>query len=337
MATRSSTLLADLVLEGGGVKGLGTAGAVMRLLEAGYRFPRSAGTSVGAIAAAVVAAGVDAAGLQTVMDRLDLPSVPDRVVPHLPFLSEGLTMYSRLGAYKGAYIHDWLHRELRRLGVVTFGDLRRKDAGDDEHLPDQQRYSLVVMATDVTRGRLLRLPWDYHLFGLDPDAQSVADAVRMSLSIPLFFEPCSLTNPATGETSVIVDGGVLSNFAIEIFDRTDGKKPRWPTFGVRLLPDLPAGSAHVFPALAMPLMPPLRLVEQVLTTGLVGRDQTHLDRPGVRERTMIVDTSGVGITDFRVDEDARQRLLRQGRNAADAFLVRWTAQQPQVYAERITS
>ena len=39
---------ADLVLEGGGVKGLGTAGAVIGLLEAGYTFPRVAGTSVGA-------------------------------------------------------------------------------------------------------------------------------------------------------------------------------------------------------------------------------------------------------------------------------------------------
>ena len=334
MATGQSPLLADLVLEGGGVKGLGTAGAVMRLLEAGYQFPRAAGTSVGAIAAAVVAAGVDAVGLRKVMDRLDLPSVPDRAVPHLPFVSEGLALYGNLGAYKGDYIHDWLHRELRRLGVVTFGDLRRMDGGDDEHLSDQQRYSLVVMATDVTRGRLLRLPWDYHLFGLDPDTQSVAEAVRMSLSIPLFFEPCSLTHAVTGETSVIVDGGVLSNFAIEVFDRTDGKTPRWPTFGVRLLPDLPAGSAHVFPALALPMVPPLRLVEQVLTTGLVGRDQTHLDRPGVRERTMIIDTSGVGITDFRLREDQRQKLLRQGRDGADAFLTRWSAQHPRVRAGR---
>ena len=40
---------ADLVLEGGGVKGLGTAGAVMGLLDAGYRFQRVAGTSVGAV------------------------------------------------------------------------------------------------------------------------------------------------------------------------------------------------------------------------------------------------------------------------------------------------
>lgn len=42
-------LLTDLGLEGGGVKGVRHVGAVMRLVEAGYSFPRVAGTSAGAI------------------------------------------------------------------------------------------------------------------------------------------------------------------------------------------------------------------------------------------------------------------------------------------------
>ncbi|HTU96649.1 MAG TPA: patatin-like phospholipase family protein, partial [Solirubrobacteraceae bacterium] len=49
-------LVADLALEGGGVKGIGIVGAVSALAEAGYRFQRVAGTSAGAIAAALIAA-----------------------------------------------------------------------------------------------------------------------------------------------------------------------------------------------------------------------------------------------------------------------------------------
>jgi predicted acylesterase/phospholipase RssA len=49
-------LVADLALEGGGVKGLGLVGAIMVLDEAGYSFRAVAGTSAGAIAAALVAA-----------------------------------------------------------------------------------------------------------------------------------------------------------------------------------------------------------------------------------------------------------------------------------------
>ena len=50
------TLQADLVLEGGGVKGVALAGAVVRLARAGYAFPRVAGSSAGAVAGCLVAA-----------------------------------------------------------------------------------------------------------------------------------------------------------------------------------------------------------------------------------------------------------------------------------------
>jgi NTE family protein len=314
---------ADLVLEGGGVKGLGTAGALMGLLDAGWTFPRVAGTSVGALAAAFAAAGTDAVTFHAVLDRLDLRRIPDRRAP-VPLVSEGVSLLTERGAYAGDWIHRWLTRELDALGVRTFADLRREDAGDDAAVSGiDQQYRLVVMATDVTHGRLLRLPWDYTLFDLDPEQQPVADAVRMSLSIPFYFRPCELRHAGTGEVSTIVDGGVLSNFAIEIFDRTDGRTPRWPTFGVRLFPDLPDGLGDVVPWFGVPMFPAVRLLEQVVATALVGRDQTHLDRPGVRDRTMTVDTSGAAITEFGIGAREKADLVGRGRTAAAEFLRRW--------------
>ncbi|KPM54216.1 Patatin [Frankia sp. R43] len=326
-ASRSSSpsqaaLRADLVLEGGGVKGLATAGAVMHLLEAGYTFERAAGTSVGAVGAALVAAGADSAGLRSAIDRLDLARVPDRMPPWLPGISESLGLATRSGAYRGDYLHGWMYQELDRLGVTTFGQLRRRDSGADPNLPAEHRYRLVVMATDVTHGRLLRLPWDYPRLGLDPDTQLVADAVRMSASIPFYFEPCTLHNPLEGTTSTIVDGGVLSNFPIDIFDRTDGQPARWPTIGVSLFPDLPGGLGDLSPLLRLlPTPAPLDLLKAVVATALVGHDQTHMDRFGVRYRTMEIDTSGVGITDFGLSAAGRQMLLHRGQAAAAAFLL----------------
>lgn len=317
----------DLVLEGGGAKGLGTTGTVIRLLEEEYTFPRIAGTSAGAITAAVVTATENAGGgvetLKKVMGRLEPSKIPDTAAPHIPLLSEGLSLFTSNGLFEGDYIRDFLHRELKDLGVETFGDLRRDEAGDDSGLADEQLYSLVVMATDVTHGRLLRLPWDYkRVFNRDPDQELVADAVRMSLSIPFYFKPCTLTHKDTGEESVIVDGGVLSNFPIEIFDRTDGKSPRWETFGVRLFPDLPAGLGNVLPV-QLPdfLRPgPLRLLEEVVATAIVGRDQTHLDRPGVRDRTIRIDTSGVQLTEFDLTKKQLEELIHKGWQAANDFL-----------------
>ena len=49
-------MFADLVLEGGGVKGIALVGAISVLEERGYQFRRVAGTSAGAIVGALEAA-----------------------------------------------------------------------------------------------------------------------------------------------------------------------------------------------------------------------------------------------------------------------------------------
>ncbi|HEX3609327.1 MAG TPA: patatin-like phospholipase family protein [Solirubrobacterales bacterium] len=319
----ASTKQADLVLEGGGVKGVGLVGAVLRLMQAGYVFPRIAGTSAGAVVASFLASGASADRLRQVMDRLEYPKVPDRAAPPIPGVSEGISLLRHAGAYEGDYIHEFLRKELSALGVTTFGDLRSDDAGADPGLDRYRRYKLVVMATDITNGRLLRLPWDYELLGLDPDRQSVADAVRASISIPLYFEPVKVRHGTTGREVTLVDGGVLSNFPIEAFDRTDGAAPRWPTFGVRILPDLPEGDAQLFPGAALPQLPPIHLMEQVTATAIAGHDQTYLERPCVRRRSMLVDTGELGIVEFDASAEKRARVLTKGEEAAQQFLDGW--------------
>ncbi|MGH2943621.1 MAG: patatin-like phospholipase family protein, partial [Solirubrobacteraceae bacterium] len=162
---------ADLVLEGGGMKGIGLGGAVGALMRAGYAFERVAGTSAGAIVGALLAAGIEEPALSGAMMRLRYARVPDRGPPWVPLLSEGVSLLRSGGAYEGDYLHGFVRDELQRLGVRTFADLRRSDDGDDPNLSAQRRYRLVVTATDVTRGRLLRLPWDYGALGLKADEQ----------------------------------------------------------------------------------------------------------------------------------------------------------------------
>jgi len=292
-------------------------------MQGGYTFPRVAGTSAGAIVAALIAADITADGLAEVMDRLDYSRVPDRSAPGIPVLSEGISLLSKRGAYEGDYVREFIHEELEQLGVMTFGDLRRSDGKADGNLEPYQRYKLVVMATDITRGRLLRLPWDYRLLNLDPDEQLVADAVRASMSIPLYFEPVTLRDGTTGDQTTLVDGGVLSNFPIEIFDRTDATDPRWPTLGVKIVPQLPAGDAQLFPGIALPRLPPVHLLEQVVATAIGGHDRTYLERPCVRRRAIQVDTSAIGIVEFDASPQKRAAVTANGDLAAERFLAEW--------------
>jgi NTE family protein len=319
---------ADLVLEGGGVKGLGLVGAVGRLMRAGYSFPRVAGTSAGSILAAFVAAGMSADELADVMDRLEYPRVPDRGPPGLAGVSEAASLLRGGGAYEGDYLRDFVYKELEKRGVTTFRDLRRTDRQADKNLKPYQRYKLVVMVTDITRGRLLRLPWDYRRLHLKPDEQLVADAVRASSSIPFYFDPVTVRDGESGEETTLVDGGVLSNFPIEVFDRTDGAEPRWPTLGVKIIPELPVASAQLFPDIAMLAAPVLhlplvRLAERVVATAIVGNDQSYLERPCVRRRAIQVDTSAVGIVEFDAPKEKRDAVVAKGDKAAARFLDDW--------------
>lgn len=320
----------DLVLSGGGVKGIALVGAVVRLMEAGYRPYRVAGTSAGSIVGAIVAAAApdDRLGPEQVRElamgidyRRFLDPGP---VERVPLLGPAWAILQGNGVYRGDYVRDFVAGQLRSLGVETFGDLRL----DDDQLPPERRYRLVVTAADVTRGQLVRLPWDYrNVYGLNPDDQPVADAVRASMSIPFLFKTVSL-RAATGLESRLVDGGLLSNYPIDSLDRLDGKPPRWPTLGVTLLPNLPEGNDRLVPGLA-----PLRvfggpeLLEEVITTVLVGRDQAYLNQPWVSARTIRVDSPDVGVLDFDISPQEIENLYRRGYSAAAEFLSGWKPDQ----------
>ena len=148
----------------------------------------------------------------------------------------------------------------------------------------------------------------------------MADAVRASMSIPYFFEPKKLKDVDEKE-HLLVDGGVLSNYPLEVFDRTDGKRPRWPTFGVTLLPPLPAGSTQIFPQLrGLRRVGALGFLESLVTTLVVGRDQGYLNQPWVKARSMQVDNLGINPVDFGITKDEAARLFQSGHDRAEAFL-----------------
>jgi NTE family protein len=320
--------VADLVLSGGGVKGIGLVGAVVALIEGGYRAGRISGTSAGSLVGAVVAAAAHGDQLRGEQLKEIALSVPYRKFldpmpgASVPVLGMAWAALHGQGLYRGDFAHDWVESELNNLGVRTFGDL----AIDDPDLPPQQRYKLVVTVADVTRGHLVRLPWDYRrLYGLDPDEQSVADAVRASMAIPFFFHPVTITGKG-GATSTLIDGGLLSNFPMYSLDRTDGKPPRWPSFGITVMTKHPAqGDADPGPGLAPLIHVPgaPQLLEAIINTALLGHDQTYLSQPSVAERTIAVDSPDIGYLNFNISRADSEKLYDKGYAAGQKFLATW--------------
>ena len=215
------------MFEGGGVKGIGLVGAMPVVEAAGYQFANVAGTSAGAIVATLVAAGYRAAEIRGILTDLDFITLMDAPpLGRIPVLGPAADELTQLGLYQGDVFQKMMGDLLATKGIRIFRDLIADDSAEDERF----RYRVRVVASDVTRGTMLVLPQDIRDYNMRPDDLEVALAVRMS--IPLFFRPVRLRNP-DGETSVVVDGGILSNFPVELFDSPG--VPEWPTFGFRLV------------------------------------------------------------------------------------------------------
>lgn len=297
----------DLVLEGGGVKGIGLIGAIEVLAKAGYTFRRVAGTSAGAIVGSLVAAGMPVDDMLRTMRSLDYAKFRDEsLIDKLGLPGKGISLLLEKGIYEGAFLRNWLAEQLEGLGVRTFADLKITEPWA-MNLPPEQRYKLVVVASDISGGRLARLPWDYKRYGLDPDSQLVADAVRASMSIPFFFEPIKL------DGHLLVDGGMLSNFPISLFDDEND----WPTFGVKLSAQPDANMV------ANPVHSTYDFAKALLATMINAHDQMHIDDPCTARRTMFVDTFKIKATDFDIKPTEQQKLYESGKKSAEKFLKTW--------------
>ena len=320
-------LKADVVLEGGGVKGIALVGALSVLMEAGYTFPRVAGTSAGAIVGALLTADKSPDEMRSIMATTDYRRFQDK--SWLTSLPGGriVSLLLNEGIYEGEYFKSWLGDALG--GIDTFDQLPLPD-DPDSALPPDQRFRLVVNVSDVSLGRLVRFPWDYgRIYGLEPGRQKIVDAVRASMSIPFFFKPVRLEYERDESSrnrtarSVLVDGGMLSNFPIDIFDRRDDRPPRWPTFGIKLSSH-PGAIADAFPK---NVDGPIDLTKAMIGTMTSFRDAMHIDEPQVCARTIFVDTMGVTATEFDIDQETQEALFDSGATAARKFLDTWDFEQ----------
>lgn len=309
---------ADLVLEGGGVRGIALAGAVGALGTAGVRLHRIAGVSSGAVVGAVTAAlAVSGESLSRVDDVLaTLPLArfrdPGPVGRVLPVVGSVIDLLLAGGAFRGRFLREWLCGVLADLGVRTFGDLRLPSDPEGD-LPPGHRYALLVLATDLSDGRLARLPWDYPDYGRDPDAMPVAAAVAASAAIPFYFRPAVLRTEPPG-AATLVDGAVLSDYPIGVFDRTDGRPPRWPTIGVRL--SGPAGP----PPSPVPVRGPIRLGTALLHAVVGGRDRPLATSPCDMARSVFVPAARVSPVDFGLTREQQRQLRDAGEAATGQFL-----------------
>lgn len=312
---------ADGAFQGGGIKGLAIAGALLEFAEnerlSVTTWHNVAGTSAGAIIAAYLATGRPASALAALLDRAPFASFQDSGRGG-KLIGGAINLARRRGLARGEVFRRWFDQELEGM---TFADVRSQSANGEQ---PEHEYRLRMIAADVTNHRLLVLPDDlrrYRLPGrrdaINPDSFKVADAARMSLSVPYFFEPIELDDGNTGKRSTIIDGGTLSNFPVWLFD-TSKRDPTRPTFGLKLVGGRSVGSG--LRTFVRMLGWPAALAVDISQTQSSAWDDRFVTA-STRVRTCTVDAGTVGTTDFDLSAPRRADLINGGRRAAAAFLA----------------
>lgn len=192
----------NLVFEGGGVKGIAYGGALQVMDNLGLLkdIQRVAGTSAGAINACLLSIGYTSAEVSDIIARTNFKDFEDSG----GWLSNITRILNNYGFYKGDKFTDWLSGLVNaKTGAAdtTFAQLKKM-------APQKGFKDLYVVTTNLTQQRSDVFSYENPLTA----NVSIRDAVRMSMSIPLYFQAI------VRDKDIIVDGGAAWNYPINLFD-----------------------------------------------------------------------------------------------------------------------
>lgn len=342
-----TTQFRNLVFEGGGVKGIAYIGAMQimegRGLLAGIR--RVGGTSAGAINALIFSLGYDISEQNDILRSTDFRDFMD---DSFGAIRDIRRLAREFGWHKGDFFESWIGDLIeRRLGNrrATFADLTQ--AG----LPD-----LYVIGTNLSTGYAEVFSAERH------PAMELATALRISMSIPLFFSAMRY-----GERQdVYVDGGVQLNYPIKLFDREryidmagEANAARTTSYynkeNARFLLERPGRSPYIYNCQTLGLR--LDTAEEIglyrydeplkgkpvksftdYARCLVGalmkaQESAHLHSDDW-QRTVYINTLDVGTVDFDLSDDKKQALIEQGISGTERYFD-WFEDPAEVPVNRI--
>lgn len=321
------------MFEGGGVKGIAYVGAMKVLEKKGIlkNIMRVGGTSAGSINAVLFAAGYTNQQTYNELDKLDFNDFKDDSWGALRDMNR---LREEYGWYKGDFFRDWI------------GGLLNKKTGSSnitfKALHEHTGKALYVYASNISTN-----------FGevYSPEhtpRMRVVDAARRSMSIPLFFRAIR-----DDRKDVFVDGGVINNFPVKLFDRekylVDSNLIRIPGYYKDENQDLvkvsPKSSPYIYNKETLGFRldsakeiavfrdgqePQSNKIDnfmdytmQLIKTVLAAQDSQHLHSDDWH-RTVYIDTLGVGTTDFDLSKERKKSLVASGKKSAEDYLEWWS-------------
>ena len=328
----------NLVFEGGGVKGIAYVGALEVLSKEGIlqNIERVAGTSAGAMVAVLIGLGYSANELKEVLWNINFRNFMDDTWGYIRDTDRLLKEY---GWYKGDYFRNLMAGYIKRKtgnGEITFKGLA------DMKAQGKPFRDISLIGSDLSTGhsKVFNAKTTPYL--------KVADAARISMSIPLFFAAVKGMN---GDGHIYVDGGLLDNYAIKIFDRisyvADQNNIRRTEYYEKLNQAMNktrsiSKNAYVYNKETLgfrldgqetiasfldsgnevktnDIKSIFTYTKALVTTLIDFQNNVHLHSDDW-QRTVYIDTLDVGAIDFDISDAKKRKLVEAGTNYTNAYL-----------------
>lgn len=325
----------NLVFEGGGVLGIAYLGVLEFLYTNGIlqNIRRVAGTSAGSITACLTSFSLPFNEMKEIADTLeyekipqkgkhsDLKIIPTSIKEEIEKIFGDIDCIYRLiknyGWYSSEYFYEWIRMRIasqfnsyKKLPPYTFRDFKNPYI----HINQRPFLDLYIVSTDISTNSSKLFSYE-----TTPDME-VAKAVRISMSIPLFFESIEIDEDIPEENPIphiFSDGGIMRNYPISLFDYSyfmdkivDGINIQ--TLGTRFISHPKYNEINNL----------LEYIENLFMSFMKVQQDIYNHSPKDKLRSIEIDTKNVSFTDFDITpNDATYNLLyNQGYKAARNFL-----------------
>ncbi len=285
-------------------------------------------------------AELEASSLRRFLTRVNVPFLPDFLERRLDEaivrilaterLRGLLAFIERGGWYSADPFVTWLQRRLdegkynghpRRFSGMTLAEFYRATGSD-----------LTLIAADITANRMLVLN-----YRTAPDLP-VVWATRMSMSVPLLWEEVvwqrewGLYRGRDLTGHAIVDGGLLSNFPIELFisqapqvTAVMGTGQGHEVMGFLIDEDLPVpGAPSLVVAeeggLTLEELTTVQRLKHLVDTAIQAHDKAVIET--FAHLVVRLPARGYGTTEFAMRPDRRDALIAAARTVTQAYLER---------------
>jgi len=295
----------NLVLEGGGIKGLAYCGALIALEKKNIleKIKRFAGSSAGAITATLIAIGYNTDEISNITKNTDFKSFLDDKTGLIRDLYNFFTKYGICQGDTFSNLMKALIKNKTGNEKYTFNNLYT-DTGKE----------LVITGTNLTNMTTI-----YYSREKYPD-MAIYKAVRISMSIPFLFVPILHDN------KYMVDGGVIDNYPIHVFD---GEYPGDPNSLMKLTePNLKT--------IGLKLMTPnettnyelddtvnnidsiKKFAMSLANTLMLSNEQKYIN-PINWKRTIPIKVPNYPLTKFNLDKNEEENLINMGIEAVEKY------------------